>query len=186
MIVARVAVVVVMIMSIVGVMVVAVVGIMVMAVVVMVFVSMVVVAASHSSSVRLKRKLCPRYSTKYSVHEFLCSQPSGFHPEENRQQFVDDCNRTEIGPKNTNSHLNGGHSPNQRIKLVAVRVVLVIVTLVGIMYVIRLIPMMFVLVALVLIVVVRSACHRNLPFKAVLPLTSSLLRPQNECMASLS
>ena len=170
MIVARVAVVVVMIMSIVGVMVVAVVGIMVMAVVgimvmavvVMVFVSMVFVAASHSSSVPLKRKLCPRYSTKYSVHEFLFSQPSGFHPEENRQQFVDDCNRTEIGPKSTNSHLNGGHSPNQRMELVAVRVVFVIVAFMGIMHVIRLVPVMFVLITLMLIVVMCCACHCNL------------------------
>ncbi len=70
--------------------------------------------------------------------------------------------------------------------LVAFSVVLVIVALMGIMHVIRLVPVVFVLVALMLVMVMCCACHCNLLFKAVLPLTSSLLCPQNECVTRLS
>ena len=67
------------------------------------------------------------------------------------------------GKKRIATHL-GGYSFDQRMKLVAVRVVLVIIALVGIMHVIRLVPVMFVLVALVLIMVMCCAGHCNLLF----------------------
>ncbi len=46
--------------------------------------------------------------------------------------------------------------------LVAFSVVLVIVALMGIMHVIRLVPVVFVLVALMLVMVMCCACHCNL------------------------
>ena len=72
------------------------------------------------------------------------------------------------------------------MELVAFSVVLVIVALMGIMHVIRLIPVVFVLVALMLVVAMCCASHCNLLYKAVLPLISSLLCPQNECVTRLS
>ncbi len=59
----------------------------------------------------------------------------------------------------------GGYSLNQRMKLVAVRVVLVLVTLMGIMHVIRLVSVVLVLVALMLIVLMCCARHCNLLFR---------------------
>ena len=62
--------------------------------------------------------------------------------------------------------------------LVAFSVVLVIVALMGIMHVIRLVPVVFVLVALMLVMVMCCACHCNLLFKAVLRLSRHYFCPQ--------